>query len=527
MCESDNSLNVKESGAPASATPCSESEQLYRLLAENVTDVIWTTDLNLQLTYCSPSVYGLRGYTAEETMGQTIDEIMTPDSIAVALEALREALALEDRGRPDQSDHLTLELEHTCKDGSTVWAETSVRLLRDAARDMAGLVGVTRDISERKRADDALRQSEARYRSIFDAIADGICVLSPDGIILDANTAMCDMLRWPLECMLGKYIRDIVDERFVSDADEFFSRVKRSGEVHYEVITALDDGSVIASDVHARHHSYQDKPAILVVVRDVTERKQALDELRKRADRLQAQHARLKAATVQKASFFASMSHELRTPMTSIIGFTELLLDDLEDPVSAGQRELLLKVSQNGRRLLGMVNDLLDLSRLESRRMTPVVSEVDLGLLMEQIVANMRPLAKDKDLEIVVTNGGPTTNVYTDEQKLSQILVNLISNAIKFTPSGRVTVAAEATGSQIQVSVSDTGLGIPRSEHRKIFDEFHTMAQRGRQKMPGTGLGLAITKKLCDLLGGKINVVSEPGKGSTFTVLLPNSRPEG
>lgn len=381
------------------------------------------------------------------------------------------------------------------------------------------------DISERKLAEEALRESEIRYRSVFNSTSDGILILDMNGIVLDANDAICAILDLSREDVVEKPLKESVPPMYAGYIEEYLRQIKSEGYLHRELQT-VDDSPIYAVEIVGKLFTYNNQQTVLVVVRDITERRLAEDEVRKRTKRLEAQHTKLQAATEQKASFFASMSHELRTPMTSIIGFTELLLEDLEDPVSPAQRELLLKVCQNSRRLLGMINDLLDLSRLESKRVTPVISEVDLQLLTEQVMADIEPLARDKSLKLTITNRGPQTKVYTDEHKFSQILVNMVSNAIKFTPTGRITVVTSANDKEIVLEVSDTGIGIPKSERKKIFDEFHTSFDRTKHKTTGTGLGLAITKKLCELLGGKIKLISEVDKGSTFTVTLPNRRPD-
>ncbi|MDO8684221.1 MAG: PAS domain-containing sensor histidine kinase [Armatimonadota bacterium] len=381
-------------------------------------------------------------------------------------------------------------------------------------------------ISNKQRtAEESLRDSEARYREIFNSAGDGICIVSGDMAVLDANPAMCRILGYSRSELLKLTVTDIKHPEHKEDINECLRQIELNGEARIETIDLRKDGSPVPVDLFVIPYTFGEQLAYLAIARDITERHHVQEDLRKRAERLEAQHNKLKAATEQKAKFFTSMSHELRTPMTSIVGFTELLLDDIEDPISPGQRQLLLKVSQNAHRLLGMVNDLLDLARAESGRYVANVTEVELGKLINHIVENMKPLAKDKDLDIAPPSAGSIPMAYTDEDKLSQILVNLLSNAIKFTPSGRITIGAQTDNGRIRISISDTGIGIARSELDKIFEEFHTISRSGKHKPPGTGLGLAITKKLCELLGGKISVSSEVGKGSTFTVTLPNKPP--
>ncbi|MBI2844510.1 MAG: HAMP domain-containing histidine kinase [Armatimonadetes bacterium] len=255
---------------------------------------------------------------------------------------------------------------------------------------------------------------------------------------------------------------------------------------------------------------------------DATDDIAVLKELQKRTEMLEVQNLRMLETVDRKSRFFASMSHELRSPMTSIIGFTEILLEDTEEPLTSSQRSLLLKVRCNAERLLDMINDLLDLSKIESGRMTVKVSRVNLPELIQHVVETMTPLVRNKDtcLETEVPDNLPIMR--TDEHNLNKILVNLVSNAIKFTPKGCVKISAALKGSKINISVSDTGIGIRRADFCKIFEEFRQVGEHPVGSN-GTGLGLAITKKLVHLLGGEIKVSSKLRQGSAFTVVLPVS----
>ncbi len=261
---------------------------------------------------------------------------------------------------------------------------------------------------------------------------------------------------------------------------------------------------------------------VMALARDVTERVRVERELHKRTERLEIQNKRVVEASKQKSRFIASLSHELRTPLTSIIGFSQILLEDTDDPLSSGQKNLLGKVNGNAERLLGMINDLLDLAKMESGHLSVNTSRVDLCSLIAQVVDTMQPLVRGKEIALSCQTDENLPIIRTDEQKLCQILVNLVSNAIKFTPEGSVTVSAGLLGSKVAISVTDTGIGIRRTDFGKIFDEFHQV-EAPPVRREGTGLGLAITRRLVYLLGGEVHVSSKLGEGSTFTVTLPVS----
>lgn len=264
---------------------------------------------------------------------------------------------------------------------------------------------------------------------------------------------------------------------------------------------------------------------VLMLSQDITERIQPELELQKQTEEPEIQNRRAIEEFRQKNRFIASLSHELKTPLTSIIGFTEILLEDDDNPLTAQQRTLLSKVSRSSERLLTMINDLLDLSKMGSGRMTVNISNVDISTLISEVLDTMQPLVRDKDIVLSseIADGLPVMR--TDEQKLCQILVNLISNGIKFTPSGTVQVTAAMAGGNIQISVTDTGIGIRRADFNRIFEEF-SQVDTHRARRNGTGLGLAITRRLVHLLGGDIRLSSKFGHGSTFIVTLPVSLSE-
>jgi len=412
--------------------------------------------------------------------------------------------------------------QSTLKDRSSADGERTVHQIKTAPiTDATGVVSAVLVMAQEVTSHVKSMEEIARYRRLVDEVSDMVILTDEDGNLLAVNKSAPAVLGYRENEILGMNADEICVD--AAALHGLAKEARTSGSCVGESSLRTKTGQVIAVELSITYspkgRTYQS------VCRDITARRSIEDELRKRTERLEEQHQKLTLATDQKTRFFASMSHELRTPMTSIVGFTELLLDDVEDPVSSGQRELLLKVSQNAHRLLGMINDLLDLSRMESGRITPTVAEVRLDRLLDQIVSNMMPLAKDKDLSLV-TSSPVERSVYTDEQRLSQILVNLLSNAIKFTPSGRVEVRTQVNDGRFQIVVSDTGIGIRPSDIPKIFEEFHTGSESAKHRIPGTGLGLAITKKLTELLGGKITVASQIGKGSAFTVTLPNRPPK-
>jgi len=253
---------------------------------------------------------------------------------------------------------------------------------------------------------------------------------------------------------------------------------------------------------------------ILGVGRDVTDLQRAEQELR-------AAKNAAEATSRLKTEFLATVSHELRTPMTSVRGYVELMLDGATGPLDAKQRAFLDVVARNARRLTGLLNDVLDLAKIDAGRMDVRCAPVDLAAAVAQVRAELAPQAAAKGVELIVMADDGLPCALADPDRLHQILVNLVGNALKFTERGAVTISAWAEGERLAIAVADTGIGIAPEHLELIFDEYRQADDGATRRFGGTGLGLAIARKLAAAQGGEIAVASVLGAGSTFTLLLP------
>jgi signal transduction histidine kinase len=245
------------------------------------------------------------------------------------------------------------------------------------------------------------------------------------------------------------------------------------------------------------------------------------DEQRVAAETLQSLNDRLALANRAKSEFLANMSHELRTPLNAILGFTEIMLDELYGEVPPSLREPLLDIQTNGRHLLRLINDVLDLSKIEAGRLELGVGEYSVQEIVDVVHASLKSLALEKGLTFTAHAAPDIPPARGDGRRLTQCLLNLAGNALKFTRQGRVEIDVRRDGEWLVYRVTDTGIGIPKDEVENIFDEFRQVDTTITREYGGTGLGLSITKRLVEMHGGRIGVESEPGKGSSFFFTVP------
>jgi len=249
---------------------------------------------------------------------------------------------------------------------------------------------------------------------------------------------------------------------------------------------------------------------------------EALEELQAVSEDLMEMNEQLTSANEAKTLFLRSMSHELRTPLNSVIGFSSLMLQGATGPITDEQRKQLEMINHSGKHLLELINDILDLSRIEAGRVELRFSVFSVDKLLQELVASIKPLADSKSLALTYEISDPDLILSSDHVRVRQILLNLCSNAVKFSDEGSVTVRAwRRAESMIAISVTDTGCGIPAEDQELIFEEFSKVHRQSNPEVEGTGLGLAISRRLAVHLGGSVNVESKPGAGSTFTLLLP------
>jgi PAS domain S-box-containing protein len=393
---------------------------------------------------------------------------------------------------------------------------------------------IQNEIQERTEAEKALRESENKYRNLVERANDGIVIIQ-DGLIRYANPsavalsgeAPADFINRPFTEYLHPEekakIRQLYDRRIEENATASI----------YETVFVRRDGQLVYAEVNAGLTTFQERPADLVFIRDITERKQAQEALKLAYDQLEIKVAertaelavakeRAEESDRLKSAFLAAMSHELRTPLNSIIGFTGIILQRLVGPLNDEQVKQLTMVQDSAHHLLSLINDVLDLSKIEAGQLTVAAEHFDLRDAIHKAVGTVTPLARQKHLPISVRIAPPVGAITSDRRRVEQILLNLLNNAIKFTPTGQVTLSCDADTDWITTRIQDTGIGIAEEDADKLFKAFQQIETGLSRRFEGTGLGLSICKKLVELLGGRIHAHSAgPGQGATFTFTLP------
>ncbi|MCI0711924.1 MAG: ATP-binding protein [Chloroflexi bacterium] len=411
-------------------------------------------------------------------------------------------------------------------------ARTIVRRQNDYEELTTALeVEVESRIAELATAFERLEQRETYLERIFASTSDAIIVVDPaTNIITEANIKALDVTNYQQHMLVGLPIEALHPGQENRIA-QFLELVLKKNEGWTDQLAwKQKDGDTINVEISASVIDVELDKRIICVVRDITERKAAAEKIRLQNEALIRTNRDLALARKQalevadlKSQFLATMSHELRTPLNAIIGYSEIILAGMTGDLNEEQQDYQNRVLQNAEHLLEMINDLLDLTKIESGRIELKDSEIAVEDLVNSTVFQMQGLAREKNIQLsgYIVEDMPRI-IIGDGQRLKQIFINLISNAIKFTEHGEVNFSVSRVDEgNWQLVVSDTGVGIPSHALEYIFDEFRQADSSSRRVFGGTGLGLAIVKRLVVLMGGKISVNSEMGKGSTFVVRLP------
>jgi len=381
-----------------------------------------------------------------------------------------------------------------------------------------GFIAIYTDITERKEAEKQLREDEERFRAIDAAAPVGLIIVSEnDQNVLHLNPSFCEIVGKDANALLGKPLSSIFTEP--EKSKELSGIINGTSSERKEFHFRRPDGAEAYVMVSRVALDYRGEKAVIASFVDIHDRVQAEIELR------QAKEAAESASRV-KSSFLANMSHELRTPLNAIIGYSEILLEDATDRADKASMGDLEKIQAAGKHLLGLINDILDLSKIEAGRMDVYLEHVFLTRLVDEVKTIVEPMMKKNGNTLVVDCPQDIGSLQTDLTKLKQSIINLLSNAAKFTKNGTVTLrlARETRDGApwVKFEVIDSGIGMTDEQMGRLFQAFTQADSSTTRNFGGTGLGLTITRHFCAMLGGSIEVKSKPAQGSTFIIVLPD-----
>ncbi|MCK5136301.1 MAG: PAS domain S-box protein [Bacteroidales bacterium] len=459
----------------------------------------------------------LFGYTQEEAIGKYIDELIVPEELSSEARKILQEIA---KGEKIQTETIR---KH--KDGRIIHVSVQGTPIEIEGKQ-TGLYGIYHDITARKNAEITLRESEELFNNITTSAQDAIVVIDNDGNVIFWNRSAEKIFGYKAEEITGKNFHDLlVPDEYREAQRRDFSRFKKAGKGN-EVGATLElealnrRGQKFPVELSLSAMKIKDQWHSVAIIRDITQRKiieGKLEEAKTIAEN----------ANRAKSEFLANMSHEIRTPMNAILGFAEILEEQLRD--NPQNHEYIKGISNSGRGLLGLINGILDLSKIEAGKLDINYEPINPYTIIEEIrqVFMVKTREKKLDFTINVDPKLPSTLIF-DETRLRQVLFNLIGNAIKFTSEGGIAINvkskdsnAERSHVDLSVEVIDTGIGIHENEQQIIFEPFRQKEGQSTRKYGGTGLGLSITQRLVNIMGGTIGVKSTPGQGSTFSVFLP------
>jgi PAS domain S-box-containing protein len=491
----------------------------FRLLVESVKDYgIFMLDTTGHIVTWNLGAENIKGYTADEIIGKHFStfypqEDLDWDKPGYELKVAAEVGRFEDEGW------------RLRKDGTRFWANVIITALRDKDGTLCGFGKVTRDLTERKAAEEGLRHSEERFRLMIEGVKDyAIFMLDPRGNVESWNAGAERIKGYKAEEIIGKHF-----STFYPEEDLRWDKPGYELKVAAEVGRFEDEGWRLRKDgtrfwANVIITAIRDKDGTLrgfgKVTRDLTERK-AAEEQRLKLAREQVARAEAEAANRAKDEFVATVSHELRTPLNAMLGWGRMLRSGKLD--EEGVRRALETIERNAKLQAQLIDDLLDMSRIISGKLRLTVGPVDLHPVIEAALEGMQPAADAKGIRLQAVLDSNVGLISGDPDRLQQVIWNLISNAVKFTPKGgRVQVRLQRINSHVEVTVSDTGQGISSDFLPYVFDRFRQADSAITRMHGGLGLGLAIVRHLVELHGGMVEATSPgEGQGATFTVKLP------
>jgi PAS domain S-box-containing protein len=480
-------------------------ETRYHGVLDHTPDAILIVNATGHIVLANAQAHEMFGHPPQSLVGQLV-EMLLPSRYRAGHLSRRAGFLAQPRVRAMGAG---LELSGQRRNGDEFPVEISLSPLE--TDEGAMVMCAVRDMTDRN---EVRRKAERQFRDLLESAPDAMVIVDASGQIVLVNSQAVNLFGWSREELLGRSVDTLVPERFRgahgAHRGRFFAqpKVRRMG-AGVDLQGLRKDSSEFPVEISLSPIQTEQGLLIVSAIRDATERRRSEQALLE-ANRL-------------KSEFLANMSHELRTPLNGILGFSELLIDGRPGPLNAKQRQYLMDVHHCGQHLLQLINDVLDLSKIEAGKMEVHAEEFSPVDAASAVCTLVAPMARKRQLNVHPPEPTPIATVRLDLPKFKQILFNLLSNAVKFTDAGgevKVQIREDAPG-WMRLEVSDTGIGISSEDLKHLFEAFHQLEGGADRRFEGTGLGLSLTRRLAELHGGSIDVRSAPGRGSTFSVRLP------
>ncbi|MEI7707274.1 MAG: PAS domain S-box protein [Chlorobium sp.] len=472
-----------------------KSERNFLSLTEQMADEVFVINSGGTLSYVSPVVEQLFGYLPPEVIGHSFTDYMQEEDRNCALKVFNNTLQ-------HKTTNQTFEVRLKRKDGSLFDGEIRMQYYQD--QKISGVIGLIRDVTDRNQAEKALKESERMFRKLFENHSAVMFVIDPyTADVLDANQAAADFYGWSVEELKQMNFQQVADVP-MQVLNSHFKKIIASEQKRFVLGHKKKDGSLCDVEVFSNLIEIEEKQILYSIIHDITENKRAAEE----SDRL-------------KSAFICNISHEIRTPMNGIMGFSELL----KNPHLTGeeQTQYLGIIQQSGERMLTLIDDLMDISKIDAKEVKLQITETPLNQLLRDLLALFKQESDKKGLRLSLTIAlsDEQSIIDTDSLKLKQVLTNLIQNAMKFTSKGGIDFGYTVESNLLEFYVIDSGIGIPAGKKEKMFERFHQADNSLTRNHEGSGLGLSISKAFVEMMGGTIKVESVEGAGSNFSFTMP------
>ena len=490
-----------------------KSEERLNLVLHSLDEGVWDWDISSNLTYLSPKYYEIAQCRPQDVVADLnfFISLIHPDDLERVMAAMNERMA-------GASEMSAFEFRMVTGKGSSKWIWGKGKVVeRDACGRPLRMLGTIIDVTERKQAEVALRNSEQRYRALFSGAGEGIFIMSSQGVLIEINDSFARMHGYRVEEMVGMNIKALITRESSASALERMRRILAGESLKFEAEHIHRDGHVFPLEVTISLICVEGETLIQCLHHDISERKRSEEAT------LKAKIA-AESANRAKSEFLANMSHEIRTPMNGIMGMSHLLR---YTELTEEQSEYLDDITLSSQSLMSLINDILDLTKIEAGKIELEHHNFSLRASINEVIRTQISLIRSKGLAIRtdIPEEVPD-NLVGDQLRLKQILLNVLGNAIKFTERGGIVISASAStpdgdNALLELVVKDTGIGIDPEAIGRIFEPFSQADSSTTRIYGGTGLGLSICTRLTELLGGRIWAESREGEGSAFHVLIP------